>query len=294
MDNEDNFQPLVFVSGKDRSLHSTDWVHSTGHNKWKGWYCAAGMRTLYIDFDGNVFIGTCGVGGWYGNIFRQGLAPDKHLNEWVKCPLESCACGSDMYAPKVRSKSLIPKNMYDLYAPARDFLDKGNAFRDVSQVEDPEVVTSLTTCKQKVVIWDLGRRCNYSCSYCYPDSHNNYEAHKSLGSLQHAVQGLHDWWLCGEPAYFVITGGEPTLHPQYLEFARFMVEKGHRLHTTTNGSRDAKFYSELIALSQITFWATWTVLRILALVSDLWTISASVFGPGLSRKVAKIIFCRFD
>ncbi len=250
-------EPILFASSADRetSWHTAEWIHSTGENQWQGWYCSSGMRSLYVDFDGNVFTGTCGVGGWYGNVFRQGLAPDKNLNQWIRCTAKACQCGSDMFAPKVRDKSLIPANFDDIYAPTTRAPEDPGAYRPVERVKRPDIVYGSTSQLFKQIIWDLTRRCNYSCSYCFPDAHNNYEAHKSLGSLKHAVDGLHDWWLAGTPGLFVITGGEPTTNPNYLEFISYILARNpsNAVHTTSNGSRNSVFYSELLTLSNITF-----------------------------------------
>ncbi|MGZ3722870.1 MAG: radical SAM protein [Bdellovibrionales bacterium] len=250
---EFDYKPIFFVSTSDKKVsnHTMEWVHSSGTNRWQGWYCAAGMQSLYIDFDGNVFVGTCNVGGWYGNIFRQGLHPGKKLNQWIQCTAKVCACGADMYAAKVKSKNQIPDQIEKLY----ENVEAESTFSKSEEVKSPDVVVSKGSRRMKMVIWDLSRRCNYACSYCFPDSHNNYEAHKSLGSLKHAVDGLHDWWLLGSLGKFVITGGEPTMNPDYIAFVRYIKSKNplHLVHTTTNGSRDHNYFRELIVHSALTF-----------------------------------------
>ena len=247
-----NATPYSFISlgEKQVSHHSGEWLHSTGANRFKGWHCSAGLQSLYIDFDGNVFVATCAVGGWFGNIFREGLAPEKRLNQWIQCTNEICACGADLAAPKVRRRELIPQHFDDLFLPAED----GSDFQVVEQAV-PDVVVSEMARPRCMVIWDLGRRCNYDCSYCYRDSHNNYEAYKTMGSLRHAVDGVHAWWLGDRAATFNITGGEPTIHPHYLELVKYITAKNPNnvVCTTTNGSRDPAFYAQLMELSTIIF-----------------------------------------
>lgn len=247
------FVPLNLVSSSknESSNHTAEWLHSTGRNHWQGWQCSAGLHSIYIDFDGNVFVATCAAGGWQGNVFRQGLDPQNQLNRWIECPAKVCACGSDMYIPKVRSKNLVPHHISELF---NRFSESGN-IKTVDLVADPDVVVSEANREIKTIIWDIGRRCNYDCSYCYPDAHNSYEAHKTIGSLRHAIDGLHEWWLCEWPGHFVVTGGEPTLNPAYLDFVKYIRQKrvGNTVHTTTNGSRDSRFYSELMLHSGIDF-----------------------------------------
>jgi pyruvate-formate lyase-activating enzyme len=63
--------------------------------------------------------------------------------------------------------------------------------------------------------------------------------------------------LKGERAFVAIAGGEPTIHPEYLDFLRHILSKHpeNSIHTTTNGSRDPRFYAELLTLSSIGFSA---------------------------------------
>src|SRR6516162_8169959 len=107
---------FISLSKGEVSEHSVEWVHSTGRNRWKGWQCAAGMHSLYIDFDGNIFTGTCGVGGWYGNVFRPGIDHGKRLNQWIECTADCCSCGADMYSPKVRKRELLPDHIDTIFS----------------------------------------------------------------------------------------------------------------------------------------------------------------------------------
>ena len=219
-------------------------------NQWQGWQCSAGLRSMYIDFDGNIFVGTCEVGGWYGNVFREGIQPEKNLASWVTCTRTNCACSADMRSPKVKSRDLIPDDI-------QKFLPWASRENTIDEVVAPDAVVSLTGLVYKTIIWDLGRRCNYSCSYCYPGSHNKYESHKSLGSLIHAYDLLNEQWLRGERAFVLIAGGEPTINPNYLEFVQHILSRNEEslVHTTTNGSRDSRFYAELFAMSSLSFSA---------------------------------------
>ena len=37
------------------------------------------------------------------------------------------------------------------------------------------------------ITWDLGRRCNYDCSYCPPHRHDNFSRHATFDELKSSV-----------------------------------------------------------------------------------------------------------
>ncbi len=69
------------------------------------------------------------------------------------------------------------------------------------------------------VHWLLTRRCSYSCSYCPPHRHNNRAPQVNeltiIRGLSRLVQLLK-----GRSIRINLTGGEPTIHPDFLGFIR--------------------------------------------------------------------------
>lgn len=99
-----------------------------------------------------------------------------------------------------------------------------------------------------MVIWDLGRKCTYACSYCPPHRKNNWSETASLDELIKTADDLerysnllntHRATPFRLSASF--TGGEPTVNPDFFPFLEYLQEKyPHWNRTlTTNG-----FYSE--------------------------------------------------
>ena len=52
----DNKQLRWYRKDGKFELVSVDEAISRGLNKWEGWKCSAGVRSLYIDFDGGVWV----------------------------------------------------------------------------------------------------------------------------------------------------------------------------------------------------------------------------------------------
>lgn len=219
-------------------------------NQWKGWRCAVGIRSLHVEFDGDVYNASCREGARRGNIYDENFKLAINPAKWLTCSQNACTCVPDMYVPKVRADREIPADI----SKFKQFVARG---RLQEETLNPDMVFSPYALEAKILIWEIGRRCNYNCSYCYPNSHSLTEKHKSLETLLPAMDRLEKYFLRQEPGHFILLGGEPTIHPSYLEFLRYILSKNseHRLLTVTNGSRSAEFYAELFQLSALSFSA---------------------------------------
>jgi len=244
----DNRNIFLINRDKNYSRHSVEELHSLKLNQWQGWGCSAGLRTLYIDFDGNVWRATCGEGGWIGNINNPtGPAALAQLTDqsWIKCTKNTCACGADMAISKVKNL----ENRQDYFNP------DGTLLVPISEntIKDAAAVYSAETEKFKTVIWDLGRLCNFDCHYCSKNSHNNFDPVKNLKFFLNAYENIKLWNVSKERIKFSMTGGEPTVYKDYLPFIKMLKEEDHIIHTTTNGSNTEKYYAELAEYSDIAF-----------------------------------------
>lgn len=102
--------------------------------------------------------------------------------------------------------------------------------------------------RQLMVIWDLGRRCTFACSYCPPHRKNNWSATASLEELIRTADSLERYseiYNSRRNERFRVaasfTGGEPTVNPAFFQFLEYLQQTyPHWKRTlTTNG-----FYSE--------------------------------------------------
>jgi pyruvate-formate lyase-activating enzyme len=227
-------------------------LHTTSRNNWKGWHCSTGLNSIYIDFDGNVWRGTCRVGGFVGNVHVvTGLDQGTELKNgnWVVCTKDLCSCAADMNTPKVKNVEHIATFFPTLKTRARLKLLNPVSVDSIQ----PEIIYSKDFHRYKFISWDLGRRCNFDCWYCSKNSHNNYEQQKNLVELTHAYENLNKYWIDGTKTKFSFTGGEPAIYKDYLPFVKMLREKGHTIATTTNGSATEQYYAELVQYSSITF-----------------------------------------
>ena len=90
------------------------------------------------------------------------------------------------------------------------------------------------------VEWNLGKRCNYNCSYCPPSIHDFASPHTDLNILESAVDKLCE---INKPIRISLTGGEPTVHPHIEGLLEYFKLKGISwVNLTTNGSRPSRWY----------------------------------------------------
>ena len=111
-----------------------------------------------------------------------------------------------------------------------------------------------------VITWDLGRRCNYDCSYCPAHRHDNFSPHASLDELKATTEFLFDYisliakHRTNKDFHVSFTGGEPTVNPKFIEFAKFINQQREKyadqftlkLDLTTNGAMGEKIASAVI------------------------------------------------
>ena len=111
--------------------------------------------------------------------------------------------------------------------------------------------------KNLTVIWDLGRRCTYDCSYCSPHYHTDFSPlmskekfTKTADSIMRYADMLNEYRKEPVCTSLAFTGGEPTLHPGFFEWLEELREKYPRkvlnLNVTTNGCYNKKRVMQLI------------------------------------------------
>jgi MoaA/NifB/PqqE/SkfB family radical SAM enzyme len=93
------------------------------------------------------------------------------------------------------------------------------------------------------VEWNLGKRCNYDCSYCPKEIHDSTSPHTDIEILKQSLDKLA---ALGKPIRLSFTGGEPTVHPKFKELVQYCNHVGISwISVTTNGTLPYDFYVNL-------------------------------------------------
>ena len=80
------------------------------------------------------------------------------------------------------------------------------------------------------VTWDLGRRCNYDCSYCPTHRHDNFSPHATLEELKKNADFVFEYialymkYRNYKETSISFTGGEPTVNPNFIPFIKYLNE----------------------------------------------------------------------
>lgn len=240
---KDPNKSILIADGRGKyATYSTEETLARGLNRFEGWLCAAGTESIHIGSNGHVQLAACKVLGTHGNVFDGSL---KLPTDWVVCDKKACMCGGDMQIRKAESIRYKQRSKN----PVSRFS------KEVDQVEEMKWVSPYHFQWQrkqpKTVSWDMGKRCNYACSYCPAEVSNRTDPLRTWDELKSATDQVIKEFSGKSKVKWVITGGEPTIIPSYLDWVRYVNDFGHLVHTTTNGSRGPKYLSELIEISCI-------------------------------------------
>jgi Radical SAM superfamily/4Fe-4S single cluster domain len=80
----------------------------------------------------------------------------------------------------------------------------------------------------------LTTKCTRSCPYCFAEKEmrdSSHDEHMSWENLIYIADFLH---ACGEPRISLL-GGEPTLHPDFVDYVLYLVERNFHVTVFSNG-----------------------------------------------------------
>lgn len=91
---------------------------------------------------------------------------------------------------------------------------------------------------------ELTYRCTEHCIHCYADDETNTRQELKLEDYQKILDELKEMGCIS----ILLTGGEPTLHPDFLEIAKYAKEKGFLVDIFTNGLVADSLLKQMIEL----------------------------------------------
>lgn len=333
----DNKQLRIYGERGKYTRVSVDEAIARGLNEWKGWKCSAGVRNLYIDYDGNIWNGNCASsnrnsgahhnqvveewrmerdrifgpyphedwynthtdGGWplpkrgwedseqhlklqaeltqaeaaFFENLGSNMTRDLDINasawkwestiadtkdhwgllgniregfdmpeEWIECPFKSCGCGADV----ILSKAKTAQARRLLAVTNQGYIGQHNTNSNYVDAVEEQTGVEMNFPIPYQILWDIGRRCNYNCSYCWPAVHSNTEKFPDFDVVIRAIDMVIDNWSNGEPIRWNFGGGEPTMHPKFMEILKHLRDRHQWVLVTTNGSRSTKFWREAV------------------------------------------------
>jgi organic radical activating enzyme len=108
------------------------------------------------------------------------------------------------------------------------------------------------------IMWVIGSRCNFACSYCPDVWHDKTSPHKTLDELQQAwcklIKSLEK---VDKQISVSVLGGEPTMNPDLIPFLQWVRKDFSHLNIIinvySNGTATVEYYQSLIEHAGVVF-----------------------------------------
>ena len=97
----------------------------------------------------------------------------------------------------------------------------------------PSHLLQFSEDKKPVIVWNMTKTCNLNCIHCYSQS-KNLQYNNEL-TLEEGKAFIDDVSSFGSPV-MLFSGGEPLMHPHFLDLAFYAKSKGMRAVISTNGT----------------------------------------------------------
>ena len=97
----------------------------------------------------------------------------------------------------------------------------------------PSHLLQFSEDKKPVIVWNMTRTCNLNCIHCYSQS-KNLQYNNEL-TLEEGKAFIDDISAFGSPV-MLFSGGEPLMHPHFLDLCFYSKSKGMRAVISTNGT----------------------------------------------------------
>jgi MoaA/NifB/PqqE/SkfB family radical SAM enzyme len=113
---------------------------------------------------------------------------------------------------------------------------------------------NLVKAEPMMVTWDLGRRCNYDCTYCEASRHDLTSPHHTLDEFTKTFEFIKSWTELYNSRRQLksitninFTGGEPTVNPDFWRLTKHINDHGDfNLSLTTNGAWAIKRTEDIV------------------------------------------------
>lgn len=93
------------------------------------------------------------------------------------------------------------------------------------------------------ITWSLHNFCNFRCTYCPPNLNNGTTKTINIENIKSFYTQIKTK-VPNKKIIFAFSGGEPTLHPQFIDIIKYLSDNGCEICMTTNGSRGLDWWQK--------------------------------------------------
>lgn len=212
------------------------------------WYCPIHTFVWLIRHDGTIKSGVCGQNMFYNqqSPFWNNKPRTEVTNSYCKFSRKSCACGSDLNSPKAISTEVYQsffKKINELGKDANKIVPWYDGEKEIIGIG---VLHKILNGTAEIHI-DIGKKCNFDCSYCPPGVHDNHSPFLTLENIEQALNIVEHHSGILENKTCILTGGEPTLFKDLENLIKMLkVKNFKKIKINTNGTASYKVYSNLV------------------------------------------------
>jgi organic radical activating enzyme len=107
---------------------------------------------------------------------------------------------------------------------------------------------NLKKSESMLVTWDIGRRCNFDCSYCESTRHNTYSPPTAYENLIQTFDFIKKYTdLYNRTVNLSFTGGEPTVNPRFWDLVNHVKTNSNiEVSLTSNGTWHEKHHQFIL------------------------------------------------
>ena len=177
---------------------------------------------------------------WFCDLgkYNINVSPQKQIKESVcgnvgtTCNKTNCWCGIDIEIPKAINEPTLRTLESEILDTDLSTLPEYKSGDIVAVAESDKIVESTL-----LLDWSPTKRCNYDCSYCPPRVHDNHSPLPDLIEMKELATHIlkpHKH----RRIQINISGGEPTLWPELLDFIEHVndIVPRKRIRILTNGT----------------------------------------------------------
>ena len=242
--NVDRFNHNKFKEAKENFINTAKARNIIEHRDIKEWNTEYDiMKIKFSKTDESVkkiFKKEDNIPGLLGNIFDGFDLPTAR----AICKWKSCGCGADVFLAKAKNDAAFENLAVYKDGFNGQYKTNQNLINSIKNTDIVGMEPNFPIPYQ--ILWDLGRNCNYDCSYCWPSVHNRDSSHKSLETLITTADKIITKWSINQPIRWNFGGGEPTINPNFLNFIKYLKERNQFVLVTSNGSRPRKYWKDAI------------------------------------------------
>lgn len=234
---------IFYVITKDNIVKKTDIVYLKKREvNFTNWFCPITDWVYCATYSGALKSGVC-----QEYIFADEKNPFWQLDKLIK-PIETfckfkknaCFCNADLKVPKAINSDIFNRLLH---------IDTNLIYDEMGNNDEPiGLIAAKYLIEPRFELHiDIGKKCNFDCSYCPSYVHDNFSPFLSFEKFEKLFTLLEGSVFFPKQKMCVFTGGEPTLCKDLDMFCNYAKEKKFHIMINTNGSLNYTRFIDFIS-----------------------------------------------